>query len=253
MEIDSQYHIFNHKDVRTVVDLGAAPGAWSQVVAAKFGWLGENDGALTSQKKPNTSTSTEATGYGITNDVSERWIKDDDVKPEILDPLADLEDGEVPRQRGRGTIIALDLLRMLPIPGVISIQQNFLHEKAISYLDTLLKDQRGSDGKAEVILSDMAANVTGSRAHDVGACLEIAEAVFNFTKTHLRTANSIGRRRGGVLVMKYFAHPLMAQFCKEILEPNFNHVHINKPRASRPESAECYWICMGWKGLDACA
>lgn len=48
--------------------------------------------------------------------------------------------------------------------------------------------------------------------------------------------------------MKHFAHPLLDTFQKKALMPCFRRVQVVKPRASRSESAEAYWLCQGFKG-----
>ena len=100
---------------------------------------------------------------------------------------------------GRGTVVAVDLLRMEPLPGVQTLQMDFLSPAAATYVGALLEGE-GGDGKADVILSDMAANFTGNDTADIESSLTIAESVFEFTKRHLRTADSVGKKRAGVLV-----------------------------------------------------
>ena len=81
------------------------------------------------------------------------------------------------------------------------MQMDFLSPEADEYISAFLAS--GSDdgvGKADVILSDMAANFSGNRIADVENSLRISEAVFGFAMRHLRTAEEIGRTRGGVLV-----------------------------------------------------
>ena len=50
--------------------------------------------------------------------------------------------------------------------------------------------------------------------------------------------------------IKYFAHPLLEEFSRENLQPNFRKVHLVKPPASRSDSRETYFLCMGFKGGD---
>lgn len=49
--------------------------------------------------------------------------------------------------------------------------------------------------------------------------------------------------------MKYFAHPDLDVFRREELEPYFRKVIIDKPKESRPESSEAYWVCLGFRGM----
>jgi 23S rRNA (uridine2552-2'-O)-methyltransferase len=51
--------------------------------------------------------------------------------------------------------------------------------------------------------------------------------------------------------MKYFSHPLLDSFQKKVLQPCFRRVQIVKPRASRADSAEAYWLCRGFKGSSS--
>ena len=144
----------DRRDVRAVVDLGAAPGGWSQVVAEKFGWRREGD----------------EEGVGVF--------------------------------RARGTVVAVDLLPVEPISGVRVVCGDFLLGSTTERIRRLLlrDDDDNPDGKADVILSDMAANVSGNGVCDIESSLEICEAVVEFAKVNLRSADEIGRRMGGVLL-----------------------------------------------------
>jgi len=113
----------------------------------------------------------------------------------------------------------------------------------------MLVSPTNPEGKADLILSDMAANFTGNKARDVEASLDICLAVFEFVKKNLRTVQETGKTYSGSLLLKHFAHPLLTQFRKDSLEPNFHYVVYCKPDASRKESAEGYWLCKGWKGI----
>ena len=319
VELDHKWKFLNHPDVRTVVDLGAAPGGWSQVVAGKMGWSDSDlDIRLTKDAvagargkgKGRSALDAVAAGYGLKREKREEMKRRETGRkgdwsaapPEGAEKLGDLDEADFtrlleedetaePTQRvGRGTIVAVDLLRMEPIPGVKTLQMDFLSPSADEYITALLKEPypgvldederaraRRQDGKADVILSDIAMNFTGNPTADMEASITIAEKVFDFVCRHLRTANSMGRRKGGVLMyvtdlcflvhpkycfpradcahvrnswdrLKHFAHLKANKFRKQVLEPNFNLVAFDKPPSSRSESSEGYWVCMGWKG-----
>ncbi|EPQ53217.1 23S ribosomal RNA methyltransferase [Gloeophyllum trabeum ATCC 11539] len=219
LELDAKYGGFlGKRDVRAVVDLGAAPGGWSQVSAGKLGLPNEPE---------EDAVADEGSGSALPH--------------------------SQPKRTGRGKdrlVVAVDLLRMNPIPGVKILQGDMLAPQTSVRIKNLLTRPGNPEGKADVVLSDMAANMTGNRIADSENSLDICRAVFAFTKDHLRSAESVGRRRGGVLVLKHFAHPLMTEFRKEYLDPSFADVAYVKPDSSRSESNEGYWVCMGWKGLN---
>ena len=60
-------------------------------------------------------------------------------------------------------------------------------------------------------------------------------------------ASSLTRRQHSI---KYFQHPLTNQFRLEKLKPYFQDVYNSKPKASRGDSSEGYWVCMGFKGAQ---
>ncbi|KAF5360769.1 hypothetical protein D9756_004695 [Leucocoprinus leucothites] len=285
IEINDQFDIFR-PDVRAVVDLGAAPGGWSQFVAEKLGWSDD-------WVQGNLGVKLEGFGYGKKgaklNEVYGTWSKpkvgvmghrkmqrlkemelekeaeemeeeeekfaeeaeQQQNKPQIFDPLNIDTETSPNLPTGRGTIIAVDLLPMEPIHGVLDIKANFLKPHFSNLIQHLLRENvKGSiESKVDIILSDMAANSTGKSTRDVESSLEICESVFDFATQHLRTAESIGRSNGGVLLMKYFTHPHLEEFSKAKLVPNFKDVRTVKPPASRRESREAYFLCQGWKGL----
>ncbi|KAJ3479478.1 hypothetical protein NLI96_g9032 [Meripilus lineatus] len=226
LELDEKWKFLNHDDVDSVVDLGAAPGGWSQVVAGKLGWTIEDVvgsrklSELRAKKRLKTFEKKKKHAEGHWGDAAEEepeagfglkaeqktaeygsWSSP---SPSSPDPIYELgfggEEEESQRPSGRGTIIAVDLLPIYPIPGVKTLQMNFLSEEANDYISALLSPRPGVEGKADVILCDMAANFTGNRVRDVEASLDICHAVFNFTHRRLRLAEEVGRRRGGVLL-----------------------------------------------------
>ncbi|RPD56794.1 23S ribosomal RNA methyltransferase [Lentinus tigrinus ALCF2SS1-7] len=264
VELENKWRIIDYKDVNTVIDLGAAPGGWSQVAAGKLGWgtWDVRPGKGAQSLKPSIAPS----GYGLKKETKQAIRMDkhekeadwsgaagkaaQDEDEDLADPFAD-DLMALPPAVGRGQVIAVDLLRMEPIPGVKTFQMDFLSPSAEKYIDALLRAKHDSDGKAEVILSDMAANFTGNVIADTESSIAICESVFAFARRHLRTAESMKRPRGGALVLKHFAHPEMDVFRRKVLEPNFNVVGFDKPPSSRPESREGYWICLGFKGRSS--
>lgn len=214
IEMDATFGFLLHPDVRAVVDLGAAPGGWSQVVAGKLGWA-EQESELMKVK---------GFAYGKRGaKLNERYGTWSSPKLEVLrgkdkghetgkekevvasaegkfDPL-NIDDKDVSGpQVGRGTIVAVDLLPMNPIHGVLDIQADFLKPKTEDLIHRLLSVKGNMEGKADIILSDMAANSTGNDMRDIESSLEICESVYDFAARHLLTAESIGRKKGGVLL-----------------------------------------------------
>ena len=199
LEIADRYDFLAPKDVNVVVDLGAAPGGWSQVIAGKFGWSSgdaeENGGSISEDSESLWSDSTLPL-------VKQRRLerKGTNPTPDVFDPLNidNIVSSHHSGQMGRGTIIAVDLANILPIPGVQTVTGNFLEEKTMQTIRGLLFNNE--QPKVDVILSDMAANTSGNTVHDSQSSLEICEAVFEFATRNLRTADEVGRRKGGVLL-----------------------------------------------------
>ncbi|GBE85683.1 predicted protein [Sparassis crispa] len=246
LEIDQKFNLFTPA-VRTVVDLGAAPGGWSQVVAGKLGWT--QDVVVVPRK---------ARGKGKAVDRSDGLRKFDrrsspvpEVDEDFIDPLRDTGldlEQSVLRPAGRGTILAVDLLPIQPIPGVKTVRMDFLSEEARAHIGSLLQHEAGSGGKADLILSDMAANKTGNDVADSGSGVIISQVVLTFAESHLRVKKSSEKSGGGTLVLKYFDDPAHKEMRDTVLSRYFQTVVSHKPPASRSESSERYWICTGFRG-----
>lgn len=159
----------------TVIDLGAAPGSWAQVVRERL-----------------------MTKYGV-----------------------------------RGRIVALDILPMDPLPDVQAIQGDFREEPVAAELAAALAGQ-----KADVVLSDLAPNLSGIAAADAARSLHLAELALEFAQAHLKPA--------GVLLVKAFQGSGYSQFVEQ-LKRSFVSVAARKPPASRTESAETYLLARGLK------
>jgi 23S rRNA (uridine2552-2'-O)-methyltransferase len=155
-----------------VVDLGAAPGGWSQLVANALG--------------------------------------------------------------GRGKIIALDILPMSTIAGVDVIEADFRDLESLERLDAALGGSR-----VDLVLSDLAPNMTGVASVDQARALELAELARDFADLHLRP--------GGSFLAKLFQGVGFDGFLKD-LRARYAKIAMRKPKASRARSAEVYALCTGFKG-----
>jgi len=130
-------------------------------------------------------------------------------------------------------IIALDILEMQPLEGVDFIQGDF-REQAI--LDCLYKML---DGQAiNVVLSDMAPNLSGNKEADQARALYLAELA-------LETATTV-LVRGGTFLVKVFQGVGFDAYHSQVKKA-FSSVVIRKPKASRPKSNEVYILAKGFK------
>lgn len=135
-----------------------------------------------------------------------------------------------------GRIIALDLLPMEAVEGVQFIQGDFREEAVLAQLEQTLKDQ-GVD-KVDVVVSDMAPNLSGIESADAARIEHLVELAVDFSRQHLKA--------DGALVAKVFHggayDPLIALF-----RQTFKVVKPFKPKASRDKSSETFLVGLGLK------
>ncbi|MEO6946990.1 MAG: RlmE family RNA methyltransferase [Nitrobacter sp.] len=172
IEMDDKYHFL--KPGLTVIDLGAAPGGWSQVAAKRVG-------------------------------------------------AAD----------GKGKVIAIDLLEMPEIVGVTFAQFDFLDASAPDKLIAMM------EARADVVLSDMAANTTGHRKTDQLRIIGLVESAAQFAADVLRP--------GGTFIAKVFQSGADADLLVQ-LKRDFQTVRHVKPASSRQDSSERYVLATGFRG-----
>ena len=136
-----------------------------------------------------------------------------------------------------GRVVALDILEMKPIAGVEFLHLDFLDDTAPDRLKALLGGK--AQGKADVVLSDMAANATGHRQTDHLRIMALAEAAAQFAREVLAP--------GGVFLCKVLQGGTEATLLAE-LKRDFAMVKHVKPPASRTDSAELYLLAKGFRG-----
>ncbi len=168
-EIDDKYRLL--KTGARVVDLGAAPGGWSEIAARRVG--------------------------------------------------------------RSGRVVAIDILDMKPIAGVTFEKLDFLDPAAPERLKAML------GGRADVVLSDMAANATGHRQTDHLRIMALAEAAAEFAREVLAP--------GGAFLCKVLQGGTEAGLLAA-LKRDFESVKHVKPPASRGDSAELYLLARGFRG-----
>lgn len=161
-ELDEKYHLLR-KGMR-VVDLGSAPGSWTQVVQRVLG--------------------------------------------------------------DSGQIIALDILPMDPLEHVTFIQGDFTEDQPLALLEAALNGHN-----ADLVLSDLAPNMSGMGAVDQPRAMYLAELALAFAEQWLEP--------GGSFVVKVFHGEGFDDFVKQC-RSLFDRVQVRKPAASRPRSREVY-------------
>jgi len=164
IQIQKKFKIINKNDI--VIDLGAAPGGWSQVANKYIG--------------------------------------------------------------NKGKIIGIDLSPIKPIEGIIFLQGDMTDKSSLKEIKTNLECK-----KADVVLSDMAPDISGNYSVDQARSIFLCEQALN-------TANNL-LRPGGNFVCKAFSGEDLSDFTKKI-KNNFKIVKNFSPPASRKSSSEIYII-----------
>jgi 23S rRNA (uridine2552-2'-O)-methyltransferase len=138
--------------------------------------------------------------------------------------------GEVGRN---GRVIGLDILPMEPIEGVAFIEGDFTEDEPLASLESAL------NGLAvDLVLSDMAPNMTGVASTDQARAMYLAELALDFVKAHLKP--------GGDFLVKMFHGEDFDTYVRTV-RPLFDKVTVRKPKASRPRSREVYLLARGLK------
>jgi len=158
------------KPGQVVVDLGAAPGGWSQIAANLVG--------------------------------------------------------------SKGDVVGFDILPIDPLPGVTLIQGDFREDEALRMLDEVL------DGRqVDLVISDMAPNVSGVAAVDQPRAMYLCELALEFCEGHLRP--------GGDFVCKVFHGEGFDVWMREV-KSCFGRAVTRKPKASRANSREVYLVAANY-------
>ena len=131
-----------------------------------------------------------------------------------------------------GTLIALDLLEFEPIEGVSFLQGDFREDAVVAQLEALL-----GGCLVDVVVSDMAPNLSGIPASDAARMADLVELAVDFSLRHLR-------RPQGALVCKVFHGSGYSQLV-ELFKRSFRVVKPIKPKASRDRSAETFLVGIG--------
>ncbi|MDY0013487.1 MAG: RlmE family RNA methyltransferase [Rhodocyclaceae bacterium] len=170
LEIDGKDRLL--KAGQVVVDLGAAPGSWSQVVASRVG--------------PS------------------------------------------------GRVFGLDLLEIAPLAGVDFMQGDFLDEAFVDRFEARLAGR-----PVDLVISDMAPNMTGIASGDQARAIYLCELALDFAQRHLR--------EGGGFLVKVFQGSGFDEF-RRAMQGAFRSVVVRKPDASRDRSSEVYLLGLGRRG-----
>jgi 23S rRNA (uridine2552-2'-O)-methyltransferase len=163
-ELDQKDHLIHKGSI--VVDLGAAPGSWSQYAVARTG--------------------------------------------------------------PTGRVVAVDQILVEPLSDLLIVQGDFLDLTVHSEVMTA-----AGSGRIDLVLSDMAPNITGVKETDQARCIELARVAREFASGVLSV--------GGVFVVKLFESAEAQSFRRET-ELLFEDCTVRKPRSSRRESSEFYLV-----------
>jgi len=132
----------------------------------------------------------------------------------------------------KGRVIALDILPMDSLPGVIFIQGDFREESPYNALLEVL-----GDSSVDLVMSDMAPNISGMKAVDQPRAMYLAELALELARKVLKP--------GGDLLVKVFNGEGIDVF-KQELRKDFKTLIVRKPKASRPRSPEIYLLARGY-------
>lgn len=142
-----------------------------------------------------------------------------------------------------GRIIGLDLLPMEPIEGVMFIQGDFREPEVLEKLEqALMLGQAQGQGpmKVDLVISDMAPNLSGIESADAARIAHLVELAVEFAQTRMKP--------DGALVVKLF-HGSGYDDLVKMFQATFKVVKRMKPKASRPTSSETFLVGKGLKKI----
>ena len=134
----------------------------------------------------------------------------------------------------QGRVIAVDLLDMKPLNQVCFMQCDITQQQAVDELTSDIGERQ-----VNVVISDMAPNITGNSTIDSRNFSEIHEAIFNVCRTAMAEQGS--------LVFKFFQDN-ESSVLREVCAAQFTDCKFYKPKASRLKSQEAYMIAKGFIG-----
>jgi 23S rRNA (uridine2552-2'-O)-methyltransferase len=140
----------------------------------------------------------------------------------------------VKRGGPQGKVVAIDLLAMEAVPGARFMQGDFSTNEGLALVEAAL-----GGAPVDVVLSDMAPNLSGIAISDQARSMALAELARDFALSHLKA--------GGALLVKVFQGAGYDEFLRS-LRAAFEKVVVRKPDASRGESAELYLLARGIRG-----
>jgi 23S rRNA (uridine2552-2'-O)-methyltransferase len=131
-----------------------------------------------------------------------------------------------------GRVVGIDLKPVEPVAGATILQGSIEDPYMLARIADIL------GGKADVVLSDLAPNVSGVWDIDQARQISLSTTALGFAKQVLRG--------GGSAVFKVFEGEMLGEFKAE-LKNSFGRVLLSKPTASRQESSELYVVCLDFK------
>ena len=132
-----------------------------------------------------------------------------------------------------GRVFALDVLPMDPLQGVTFIEGDFTEDESLQQLEQQLNGEL-----VDLVLSDMAPNMSGTAVTDQAKAMYLAELALEFARAHLKP--------GGSLLVKLFHGDGFDVYVREV-RTLFDQVNVRKPDASRARSREVYLVAQGLK------
>lgn len=135
----------------------------------------------------------------------------------------------------KGSVIALDILPMEPLPHVEFIEGDFTDPEVFEKLMDKI-DKRPVD----LVISDIAPNISGLNEVDQPRAMYLAELAADLARNVLK--------RGGSFLVKVFQGEGFDQYLK-MLRQEYDKVQIRKPQASRPRSKEVYLLAKAFRGI----
>lgn len=130
-----------------------------------------------------------------------------------------------------GRVLALDLLPMDPVEGVLFQQTDFTEDEGLAWIES-----NAGDG-IDLVLSDMAPNISGVKSVDLPRAMYLAELAADSARRFLKP--------GGVFVTKLFHGEGFDDYVKS-MRADFGQVKVRKPAASRPRSRETYLVARNY-------